>query len=73
DKENGFLCRPTNKKAFTNNILYLLNNPKTAQQMGRKGKEHIKNNFLITRLFEDYIDLFTEYLIKNKNKNKKAK
>ena len=72
DNENGFLSKPTNNKAFTDKILYLLNNPKIRQEMGKKGKEHIKKNFLITRLFEDYIDLFTEYLI-NDNKKKQSK
>ncbi len=38
--------------------LYLLKHPNEARQMGRKGKEHILKNFLITRHLKDYLSLF---------------
>jgi trehalose synthase len=36
----------------------LLNEPSYAQKLGINGKEHIKNNFLITRHIRDYLLLF---------------
>ena len=36
----------------------LLNEPEYAQKLGINGKEHIKNNFLITRHIRDYLLLF---------------
>ncbi len=36
----------------------LLNEPEYAKKLGMNGKEHIKNNFLITRHLKDYLLLF---------------
>ena len=32
--------------------------------MGKNGKEHVRENFLITRLMLDYLDLFQEAVLK---------
>lgn len=39
-------------------IKQLLNEPDYAKKLGENGKEHIKNNFLITRHLKDYLLLF---------------
>jgi trehalose synthase len=39
-------------------IKQLINEPEYAQRLGKNGKEHIKNNFLITRHIKDYLLLF---------------
>ena len=36
----------------------LLNEPDYAEKLGRNGREHIKENFLITRHIRDYLLLF---------------
>jgi trehalose synthase len=36
----------------------LLNEPEYAKMLGRNGKEHVKNNFLITRHLREYLLLF---------------
>ncbi len=46
----------------------LLNEPKYAKELGINGKEHIKENFLITRHIRDYLLLFL-YLINKKDIN----
>jgi len=38
--------------------VYLLKHPSEAREMGRKGREHILKNFLITRHLKDYLSLF---------------
>jgi len=57
DGENGFLVEPTDLKGFAERLIYLLKNPKLAKEMGKKGKEMARKNFLITRLLSDYLDL----------------
>lgn len=55
-KYSGLLCHSIDGAAFA--IKQLLNNPEYAQKLGENGKEHIRNNFLITRHLRDYILLF---------------
>jgi trehalose synthase len=39
-------------------IKQLINDPEYARRLGENGREHIKNNFLITRHIKDYLLLF---------------
>jgi trehalose synthase len=39
----------------------LLNNPEYAKTIGLNGREHVKNNFLITRHIRDYLLLFLSF------------
>jgi trehalose synthase len=39
-------------------IKHLINEPEYARRLGENGREHIKNNFLITRHIKDYLLLF---------------
>ena len=55
-KYSGLLCRSVEGAAFS--IKQLLNSPKYAKKLGENGREHIKNNFLITRHLRDYMLLF---------------
>ena len=57
DGENGFLVEPTDLKGFAERLIDLLKNPKLAREMGKRGKEMARKNFLITRLLSDYLDL----------------
>ncbi len=68
--KTGFLENPTNYQGFAEKIIYLLNHPKKAKEIGKNGKEHIRNNFLITRHLLDYIRLF-KHLKQNKKNNEK--
>jgi len=55
-KYSGLLCHSVEGAAFA--IKQLLNSPEYAQKLGKNGKEHIRNNFLITRHLKDYMLLF---------------
>jgi len=57
DNETGFLVDPLDLKDCAAKIIELLKHPRTAQEMGRKGREHIRQNFLITRHLDDYLTL----------------
>ena len=54
--ETGFLVNTVEEAA--ERTLYLLKHPEEAEEMGKKGREHVKENFLITRHLEDYLELF---------------
>jgi trehalose synthase len=50
---NGYLANTT--EDFAEKILLLLQKPELAKQMGLRGKEYIRENFLITRQLKDYL------------------
>jgi trehalose synthase len=56
DGVNGYLVTGVDQTA--EKILYLLNNPKIARQMGNQGREKVKNNFLLISHLNKYLDLF---------------
>ena len=55
-KYSGLLCHSIEGAAFA--IKQFLNNPEYAKKLGENGREHIRNNFLITRHLRDYMLLF---------------
>lgn len=63
DGENGFLVEPYDTKGFADRIIKILRNPDLAEEMGKKSKEIVRNNFLITRLLLDYLDLLNEIFV----------
>ncbi len=56
DGENGFLV--SNVEECADRVLYLLQNPKRAKEMGAKAREHVRARFLSPRHLEDYLRLF---------------
>ncbi|MFZ2604005.1 MAG: glycosyltransferase [Candidatus Omnitrophota bacterium] len=55
-KYSGLLCHSIEGASFA--IKQLLSSPEYAKKLGENGREHIKNNFLITRHLRDYMLLF---------------
>ncbi|MFB0560972.1 MAG: glycosyltransferase [Candidatus Lokiarchaeia archaeon] len=62
DGENGYLVEPNDNKGFADRIIQLLQHPDLAEEMGKRGKEFIRNNFLITRLLLDYLVLLNDII-----------
>ena len=60
DGEEGFLVELHNEEQFAERIIEILKNPSLAKQMGDKGKERVRENFLVTRLLSDYLDLLND-------------
>jgi len=56
DGENGFLVNSVEEAA--EKTLYLLKHPEEATKMGERGKEHVKENFLVTKHLKNYLKLF---------------
>jgi trehalose synthase len=62
DGQNGFLLKAGDKRGFADKILLLLKDRQLAEEMGKKGREIVRENFLITRIVSDWLDLFNEIL-----------
>jgi trehalose synthase len=61
-KSSGLLCYSIEGVASA--IKQLLNSPEYAKSLGANGREHIKNNFLLTRNLRDYLLLFLSLVYK---------
>jgi len=58
----GFLVHSVEGAAFR--IRQILNNPEMARRMGEKAREHVRQNFLITRQVRDYLAVW--YCLENR-------
>lgn len=59
DGVNGFLVSSVEEAA--QRIVQLLRDEKLRQQMGQRAKETVRERFLLTRLLEQYLDLFNSF------------
>ncbi len=55
-KYSGLLCNSIGGAAFS--IKQLFNSPEYAKRLGQNGREHVRNNFLLTRHLREYMLLF---------------
>jgi len=53
--QTGYTANSVEGTAFYGR--HLLNNPTIAEDMGRRARERVRQNFLITRHLEDYLSL----------------
>ncbi len=60
DGKSGFLVEPHDINGTAQKTIEILENPDMAAEMGRKGKETIRERFLITRLLIDYLDILRD-------------
>ncbi len=60
--ESGFLLDSHDTAGYAEKIIYLLQNPDKGKEMGKKGKEHVKQNFLVTRHLIDDLRLLNDML-----------
>lgn len=62
DEVNGFLLEPDDIDGFAERTIEILKNPSLAEKLGKKGKETVKEKFLVTRILMDYLDLLNSLL-----------
>lgn len=62
DGENGFLVEPNDVEGFADRIVTILKDAKLRKAMGVRGKEIVREKFLITRLIGDYLDIMSDIL-----------
>ncbi|MBI5323939.1 MAG: glycosyltransferase [Ignavibacteriae bacterium] len=60
DGVSGYLLDPYDIDGFADRIVHLLQNESTANKFGIAGKEHVRKNFLMTRLLLDYMNLMND-------------
>ena len=65
DGLTGFLVDPYDVEGTADKVVRLLQDPSLAREIGKKAKEHVRKNFLITRLISDHLDLITDILNTN--------
>lgn len=65
DGESGYLLDPYDIEGFADRIVHILNNPDEAKAIGEKAKEKVRNEFLITRLLSDYLDMLNAVINRN--------
>ncbi len=58
DGKTGFLVNSV--QSCAEKIRYLMQHPDEARKMGETAKEHVRDNFLITRHLRDYLRLFKQ-------------
>lgn len=56
--KTGYLVNTVQECA--NRIVYLLQHPQIAEHLGQVGKEHVRQNFLITRYLRDYLKVLNK-------------
>jgi len=56
---NGFLVNTPDQAAAR--MVQLLKNPRLREQIGARAKESVRQNFLMSRLLEDWLDLLCKY------------
>jgi trehalose synthase len=60
DGETGFLVDPNDYDQCADRVVTLLNDRDLAREMALRGKEHVREHFLITRLLGHYLALLDE-------------
>jgi glycosyltransferase involved in cell wall biosynthesis len=62
ERETGFLipvCRP---ELMARKIIYLIKNEAVSAQMGKVGRERVRQYFSLDKMINQYVDLFRQYL-----------
>ncbi len=67
---NGYLVNSDEEAAAR--IVQILKNPKLRERMGKKAKEIVREKFLMTRLVEQYLDLFSSFETNYRLKERKV-
>lgn len=60
DGENGYLVDPEDYDEVAEKVMKILSSETLQEKMGRKGRERVRKNFLITRHIEDWLDIWIE-------------
>ena len=57
DGENGYLLEPNDFSGFADRIVEIIRHPDHARELGQSAQETVRENFLMTRVLSDYLDL----------------
>ncbi len=60
DNETGYLCDVTDTSQWIRRIQFLLDNPKAAESLGKKARQHVMRKFDWNRIAIDFMRMLTE-------------
>jgi glycosyltransferase involved in cell wall biosynthesis len=63
DGETGIIVPPRNPKAIDEAVIYLLDHPEEKVEMGRRGRERVKEMFSLERCVKEHRKLYKECVI----------
>ena len=58
DGENGYLVNPNDYEEVAKKVMDILSDEQLKEEMGKNGKQRVKDKFLITRHIEDWMDVW---------------
>ncbi|MCD6129088.1 glycosyltransferase [Candidatus Bipolaricaulota bacterium] len=60
DGKTGFLVSPRDYDKAAERVVQILRDPDLGKELGEAGRNHVRENFLITRLLRDWLNLLVE-------------
>lgn len=60
DGVNGYLLEPDDEDGFVDRTVECLKNPSLGKELGERGRESVREKYLVTRILSDYLDLFND-------------
>ena len=66
----GFVVKPKDYEEFANKVIYILENPKIAKEMGQEAREKVLLGFTIEDMIENYERLYKKLYLEFKDENK---
>lgn len=63
DGKNGYLVDPQDYDEVAKKVLDILSSETLQEEMGYRGRERVKDKFLITRHMDDWLDLWMEFFV----------
>ncbi|MFZ0391044.1 MAG: glycosyltransferase [Calditrichia bacterium] len=61
DRQTGYLVNPLDEAAIARSMARILEKPEEAAALGKRGKEHVRQHFLLPELVKKYIQLLRFY------------
>jgi len=63
DGLTGFIVEPANEQQLADKIIYLIQHPEEAEEMGRSGKQRVLDDFGIEKMVESTLGLYRSILV----------
>ena len=60
--KNGLLSNPDDVKSLSDAVLFFVRNPNEREEMGRRGRSHVKENYSIDLIVDQYLALYQRIL-----------
>ncbi len=63
DGKTGFIVPPYAAEAMAEKLLYLLDHPEQAQEMGLSGRKRIEEEFALEKMVQTYLEIYRQYTL----------